>query len=306
MAAMRLAARLDDIAAPRHHRDRQADARPVVGSHHPVRVEDLDDARLVDIAGADLRDLVTRAARCGVARAQQLRLAIGLDPLGRDLNGVPDALAHRPEVDLADIAVRSARGQRVRDRFRHPKEALLAEPVDVAEVRALADDEPHRGADLVARLRALDAPVVEREAEAMAPLAVELREVAAATQGAVEHRSCELGFEEAHEAGGAALSGSASGAASLAPDRSISFSAASMRLARSSLPAGTIRGSPDASYTTARGSRSRCRRRTPPEIVSAIRAAIELRCSLLRAAGRGRRARGPGRSTSARRGRTPR
>src|SRR5436305_8659248 len=297
MAAMRLAARLDDIAAPRHHRDRQADARPVVGSHHPVRVEDLDDARLVDIAGADLRDLVTRAARCGVARAQQLRLAIGLDPLGRDLNGVPDALAHRPEVDLADIAVRSARGQRVRDRFRHPKEALLAEPVDVAEVRALADDEPHRRADLVARLRALDAPVVEREAEAVAALDVELREVAAATQGAVEHRSCELGVEEAHEAGGAALSGSgsASGAASLAPDRSISFSAASMRLARSSLPAGTIRGSPDASYTTARGSRSRCRRRTPPEIVSAIRAAIELRWSLIRAAGRGRRASGAGR-----------
>ena len=58
----------------------------------------------------------------------------------------------------------------------------------------------------------------------------------------------------------------------------------------------------EASYTSARGTRSCWRRRTPPAIVPAIRAAIES-CRSFTPAG-GRRARDGGRRTSATEGRT--
>ena len=58
----------------------------------------------------------------------------------------------------------------------------------------------HAGAALAAVLGVLDAAVVEREAEAVPVLGVELGEVAAAGERPLEHALGELGVDERHAA----------------------------------------------------------------------------------------------------------
>ena len=104
-------------------------------------------------------------------------------------------------------------------------------------VGALAADQADCGAALVARLGALHAPIVETEPENVPLLRVDLGEVAATTERALDHRARQIRLEQAHP----------SGDPSRSMARSIRSSAASIRLACSSLPARTMRGSPAAS-----------------------------------------------------------
>ena len=80
----------------------------------------------------------------------------------------------------------------------HAHQVRLGEAVDVAVVGGLAVDHPQARARLAAALRRLHAAVVERQAEALAILRVQLAEVAAVDERAPQHALGQLGRNEAH------------------------------------------------------------------------------------------------------------
>ena len=89
-------------------------------------------------------------------------------------------------------------GHRVRD----PEQVLLGRAVYVAVVARLALHDAHAYAALPAALGTLDTAVVEREREAAPRLGVQLSEVAAASQRALEDARREVGGDERHDSFG--------------------------------------------------------------------------------------------------------
>ena len=111
MPAVRLAARLDHVAAPRHDLHRQPHARPVVVRREAVGVEDVHDPPLLRVAGARLSHLRACGTRRLVARSQKLRLAPGLDRPGPELHRVlhpPRGRAERARIDRRSGRLESA------------------------------------------------------------------------------------------------------------------------------------------------------------------------------------------------------
>src|SRR4029453_15113213 len=80
------------------------------------------------------------------------------------------------------------------------QQILLREAVDVAVVGRVALHDPDAGASLPTALRALDAAVVQRDPKRLARLGIQLGEVAAAGERALEHALRKRRIDEVHAA----------------------------------------------------------------------------------------------------------
>src|SRR6188768_2203781 len=130
----------------------------------------------------------------------------------------------------------------------------------MAVVGRVALDDAHTGPALASALRALHAPVVERDREAAPRLRVQLGQVAAAGERALEDARRQLEIDERH---------------SRSDTRASMLSASSMMWSCPRASGWIRRAYPAGSYTSTRGSRSRCMRRTVAAMPSAIPAARE-------------------------------
>ena len=162
-----------------------------------VGVEDLDLAAALGVADRATWATSSPAAR---ARSSQARsrsaLRAASTSSGAVATGWPRPAARRVERGRARArSPRTACG----DRVGHAQQVLLGQAVDVAEVGRVALHDAHAGAALAAALGTLDAAVVEREREAAPVLGVELGEVAAARQRALEHALGQLGIDQRHD-----------------------------------------------------------------------------------------------------------
>ena len=192
VAAARVAARLHASVAPGHDLGAEAHAGAVVQRGAAVRPEDLDLAARLGVCDPRLRHLGTGGARPLVAGAQEVRLARGLHVVGPGGHGMlGPGLGGAERRRVAGVAAHG-----LGDRPGHAQQVLLGQAVHVAVVGRVALHDPHARAALAAALRALHAPVVEREPEAAPRLGVELGHVATAAEGAIEHAGGQLGIDE--------------------------------------------------------------------------------------------------------------
>ena len=194
---------LDAVVAAGHHLGAEAHARAVVGRRAALGVEHLHLAARLRVADARLADLGRQAAGALVAGAQEVGLALDVHVLGAGLDRVAvGRLGGAQPRRGARLAA-----QRLGGRVGHAQQVVLGQAVDVAVVGRLAADHAHAGAALAAALRALHAAVVERDREAVASLGVQLGEVAAARQRALQHARGEPGVDQAHGCSRAARRG---------------------------------------------------------------------------------------------------
>ena len=197
VAAAGVAAGLHAPVAARHHLGAEPHAGAVVVRGPAVGAEHLDLSPSLHVADARLGDLGRQAARVLVAGAQNVGLAADLHLLRADLDRVD--LRHGPDRLEAGRSARLA-PKRLGSRLRHPQQVLLGQPVHVAVVGRVALHHPHAGAQLAPALRPLHATVVERDREAPPRFRVQLGEVPAAGQRALEHACGERGVDEARSA----------------------------------------------------------------------------------------------------------
>ena len=231
VAAARLGAGLHHRVASRHHLDREPHPRPVVRSRRAVRVEHLDELARLGVAGAHLRDVASGGAGGFVAQPE-LGLALRLDVGGRDRHRVLRAARRRAQRRGAGLPARRRLGHGVG----HPHQIRLRQAVHVPEVRCVAGHHADRCAALGAGLRPFHPPVVERQAEAVPLLHVQLRQVAATLESALDGPAGELPVDKAHPV-------CCSSSIAISTMRS----AVAISAAWASLPGGTMRGSPPAS-----------------------------------------------------------